>query len=221
MTHQRGYTASSQLSGWAKDAYAFLKGDCTLFSLRWKKTVYLLIFPFPTESTFTAFRVFALSFWSLVCFSLLFPQCSILPFLLTFPEMALFLHWILFLASELFACVYRESRYVCKWTLAFLRNMIFKGLDCGHFAAFFTSNISLGKLLPTECCKGPILLSVFCSHWTNRACVCVKLGFQIRVVWSLQSYVGVLLFCRFFTDVIWKWSSVPLMTIWCVLKYRS
>lgn len=93
--------------------------------------------------------------------------------------------------------MYVNGRCLCH------RNMIFKGLDCSHLAAFFTSNVSRSKLLPTECCEGPILLIAFCSLWTNAACMhktAIKL--ELWGAYPVTFYIFV------FTDVIWKWASV-------------
>lgn len=93
--------------------------------------------------------------------------------------------------------MYVNGRCLCH------RNMIFKGLDCSHLAAFFTSNVSCSKLLPTECCEGPILLIAFCSLWTNAACM-QKTAFKLELwgAYPVTFYIFVL------TDVIWKWASV-------------
>lgn len=111
----------------------------------------LLILPFPRENTFTAFIVFALSFWTLVIYVYVFtsaPPVLSPTFSTDFPWMALFLHNILFLALKLFACVYRESRYVCKWSCLCHGNMIFKGLD------YITLLHSLHKMFVlVSCCQ--------------------------------------------------------------------
>lgn len=93
--------------------------------------------------------------------------------------------------------MYVNGRCLCH------RNMIFKGLDCSHLAAFFTSNVSRSKLLPTECCEGLILLIAFCSLRTNAACL-QKTAFKLELwgAYPVTFYIFVL------TDVIWKWASV-------------
>lgn len=166
-----------------------VKGACPFLSLRWKKTMFLLIFPFLRENTFTAFIAFALSFWTLVIcvyFSLLFPQCLILPFLLLSLKWLCFsLEFCFWPRSYLPVFIGRVDMYVNGCCLCH-RNMIFKGLDCSHFTAFFTSNISLGKLLLTECCKG-LILQLPSAPTELLGLACIKLNFQFRGVWYLNS----------------------------------
>lgn len=124
-------------------------GLCLSLSLMWKETCLFSLFL--EKTLFTAFIVFALSFWTLVIYVYVFtsaPPVLSPTFSTDFPWMALFLHNILFLALKLFACVYRESRYVCKWSCLCHGNMIFKGLD------YITLLHSLHKMFVlVSCCQ--------------------------------------------------------------------
>lgn len=174
-------------------------------------------FSFFNKYTSTTSTVFGLHFWTLCIYiysSLLFARSLILPFL-TFPEMALSPFNSASGLSYLPVYIGRVDMYVNSCCLCH-RNMIFKGLDCSHLAAFFTSNVSLSKLLPTE---GPVLVIAFWSCLTNSACT-HETAFKLELC-SAYSYVHSTIFSFLLMSSGSEHQLLTSCDCLVLLKYRS